>query len=80
MSAPLGPRPFNRVGFKHVSSIEYATPKQVALISARAKEKGLRGTRLLEFIEYECSIYVDKLEDLEKAQVDLVLKAIEEEA
>ena len=38
--------------------------RQVALLVAMGLENGLSGDKLLEFIEFQCGVKLDKLEDV----------------
>lgn len=50
------------------------TGKQVNLILAKCGEAGIRGDlKILEFIEFECGIDVDKIENLTVFQLEQVL-------
>jgi hypothetical protein len=53
------------------------TGRQVGLVTARAAEKNLRGRDLLEWLEYECDVEVDRLEDIPAAWLDAILLNLE---
>lgn len=51
--------------------------KQVAMLYARAREKGLRGWQpILEWLEFEVGIEVNAAEEIKSIDVDRILAAL----
>ena len=53
------------------------TGKQVNLLLALFREAGIYGDqKILEWIEYECSIYKQNLEDVNTGEIDVILRKL----